>query len=174
MSLLRLRIARFFPWVSVVTLSALVGCASTTIIQSQPPGARILLNGAVAGSTPYAMTDTKIVGSTTQVRLEYPGYQPLDVTIARSEELDVLPLIGGIFLLVPFLWIMKYQPTHMYELQPGFGPPPMGTAYIPAPAGAAFPPPATPGPLPQAPGPAGYPAPPPGYPPPAGYPPPRP
>jgi hypothetical protein len=170
MTLRRLRLAASFPFIAAVTLGAFAGCASSTVLQSQPPGARVVINGAAVGNTPYTITDTKIVGSTTQIRLEYPGYQPLDVTLSRNEELDVAALIFGILLLVPLLWVMKYQPAHVYQLQPAGAwqgsPPPAGgypppAGYPPPPAG--YPPP-----------PAGYPPPPAGYPPPpAGYPPPR-
>jgi hypothetical protein len=30
-------------------------------------------------------------------------------------------IIGGIFVFVPFLWVMKYNPTHTYELTPRSG-----------------------------------------------------
>jgi hypothetical protein len=146
MSLIRLRVGRSFPLLGIVTLSAFAGCASSTIIDTRPTGARIFLDGAPMGTTPYTMTDTKIVSSSTQVRLEHPGYETLNLTISRSEELDVLPLIGGIFLLVPFLWVMKYHPTHYYELQPASGARPTApqsappAAYPPPPAG--YPPPA--------------------------------
>jgi hypothetical protein len=103
-------------------------CASTTVIHSQPAGARIYLDGQPVGVTPYTMTDTKIVGSTTMVRLEYPGYEPTTGFISRNEELDVLALIGGLLVLVPFLWIMDYRPMHVFELRPlgaypGYAPP---------------------------------------------------
>ncbi|HVR03033.1 MAG TPA: PEGA domain-containing protein [Polyangia bacterium] len=154
----RLRLARCFPSACAVTLCAFAGCASSTVLQTQPPGARVSINGAVVGNTPYTLTDTKIVGSSTPIHFEYPGYAPLDVTISRSEEVDVLPLIAGIFVLIPLLWVMKYQSTHLYQLQPP------GPGYAPAPNGWA--PPAQGYPPPPA-GPAGYPPPPPGYPPPA-------
>jgi hypothetical protein len=160
MSLIRLRLAGLFPVIGAVTLGAFAGCASSTVLQSQPPGARVLLNGLPVGTTPYTMTDTKIVGSTTMIRLEYPGYQPLDTVISRNEEVDVLALIGGLLVLVPFLWVMRYQAAHLYVLQPGYPQPPS--------AGGWGQPPGAPPP-----GPAGYPPPPAGYPPPAqAYPPP--
>jgi len=178
---LRLRLGWLFRAVTALTLVAFASCASTTVIRTQPPGARVIIDGAVVGTTPYAMTDTKIVGTSTRLRLEYPGYQPLDTAIVRNEELEVIALIGGILVLVPFLWIMKYQPEHNYQLQMGgmappsqFGsypppsngyPPPANGAYPPA--NNSYPPPASPNPS----GPAGYPPPPPGYPPPAAYPP---
>jgi hypothetical protein len=160
MTLRGLRLAPRFPAIAAVTLCAFTGCASTTVLQSQPPGALVKINGVQVGTTPYTHSDTKIVGTTTPIRLEAPGYKPMDVMIQRNEEVDPLALIGGIFLLVPFFWVMRYHPTHMYQLVPeGAG----GPAAAP---GAPVPPPAYPPPE-AGPGPAGYPPPPPGYPPPA-------
>jgi hypothetical protein len=168
MSLIRFRLAQLFPIAGVITLLAFTGCVSSTLLQSQPPGARVFLNNVPVGVTPYTMSDQNIVGTATQVRLEYPGYQPLNTYIVRNEELDPLALIGGCFLLVPFLWVMKYSATHYYQLQPAVGPPP---GWQPPQDQGGYPPPA-PGAYP--PGPAGYPPPPPGYPPAAGQPQPAP
>jgi hypothetical protein len=170
MSLTRLRFAHSFPLLTAVVACAVAGCASSTVLQSNPTGARVTMNGVVVGMTPYTMTDTKIIGSTTPIRLEYPGYQPLDTAIVRNEELEVGALVAGVFLLVPLLWVQKYQSVHMYQLQPAdpYAQQP-ADPYAQQPAA----PYAQPAPAPAYPpaGPAGYPAPPPGYPP-AQYPPP--
>ena len=79
----------------------------------------MFIDGSMVGTTPYTMEDTHIVGTSTHIRLEYPGYAPTDASIKRSEEFDVVACIGGVFLLVPFLWIMGYKADHNYELQPG-------------------------------------------------------
>jgi hypothetical protein len=185
MSLHRFRLGRFFPIVCLITVAAFAGCASSTVLQSQPPGARVFLNGVPVGTTPYTMTDTNMSGTATQVRFEYPGFEPFNAMIVRSEELDPLALIGGIFLLVPFLWILGYQPTHFFTMQPlggaqpptggGWGAPPPQGCYPPGPPAQGGYPPAPPpqGGYPPGPPPAGYPPPPPaGYPPPPpGYPP---
>lgn len=115
-----------------ITLSlalVLAGCASSTVIRSNVPGARVFLNGAYVGNTPYTMTDTKFVGSITRVRIEAPGYSPTSANITRSEEFSAGACIGGVFLLVPFLWIMGYKAEHFYLLggqqqqqQPGYPP----------------------------------------------------
>lgn len=110
--------------VFAIILSAtifLTGCGSTTMIQSRPDNAKLYLNGEYMGTTPYAHRDTKIVSSTTIVTLEKEGYQTFNTSFSRDEELDVGALIGGIFLLVPFLWIMKYKPFRTYEMNPEFG-----------------------------------------------------
>ena len=96
----------------------LSSCASTTMIQSTPSGSKVYLNGEPVGKTPYSHTDTKIVGSTTTVKLEKEGYEPLNTSFSRNEEADVGAIIGGIFVLIPFFWTMKYKPTHTYELSP--------------------------------------------------------
>ncbi|WP_194973915.1 PEGA domain-containing protein [Aquiflexum lacus] len=96
----------------------LAGCGSTTMIQSRPDNAKVYLNGEYMGTTPYAHRDTKIVSSTTIVTLEKEGYQPFNTSFSRDEELDVGALIGGLFLLFPFLWIMKYKPFRTYEMKP--------------------------------------------------------
>ena len=93
-------------------------CSSTTLIQSSPSGAKVYLNGEYTGVTPYTHTDTKIVGSSTQVRLEKEGYETLNTAFSRNEDADVGAIIGGIFFLFPFLWTMKYKPVRTYELVP--------------------------------------------------------
>lgn len=99
----------------------LTSCASTTIIQSTPSGAKVYVNGERAGTTPYPYRDTKIVGSQITIKLEKDGYDPLNTSFSRDEEVDIGAVIGGFFLMVPFLWTMKYKPTHTYELIPASG-----------------------------------------------------
>lgn len=135
----------------VACAAGLMACTSTTMIRSNPPGARVFLDGEYVGTTPYTMSDTKIVGSTTLLRLEAPGYRPVNALLKRDEEVDIGACIAGVFLLVPFLWVMGYQAEHAYTL---------------APAAYGYPPPGDPGPPGSPPQPApghphGYPPPPP-------------
>jgi hypothetical protein len=118
---------------AIAVATALVfasGCASSTLIKSTPPGAKVYLDGELVGNTPHTMTDTKIVGSTTHVRLELEGYETFSASISRNEEFDVGACIGGVFVLVPFLWIEKYKPEHNYELTPLKQTPKAGTAPV--------------------------------------------
>lgn len=105
---------------SVILAAAVLlsSCASTTLIQSTPSGARVYINDEPVGTTPYMHSDTKIVGSTSIVKLEKDGYQPVVTTITRDEKLDAGALIGGILVTIPFLWILEYKPVHKYELKP--------------------------------------------------------
>lgn len=93
-------------------------CSSTTLIQSDPSGAKVYMNGEYKGVTPYSYSDTKIVASSTDVRLEKEGYETLHTVLSRDERVDVGAIVGGVFFLFPFLWTMKYNPTHTYELRP--------------------------------------------------------
>lgn len=118
----------FLRLVAVTTVLAFFSaCASSTVIESKPTGAKVFLNGEPVGKTPYTMTDTKFVGSSTTVRLEAEGYEPYTAVISRTEEVDVGPVVAGICMswtflgLAFFLWTMKYKSNHMYELQPRGG-----------------------------------------------------
>lgn len=107
--------------ITSILLASLVlfaSCASTTLIQSVPNGAKVYIDGQPVGTTPYSYSDTKIVGSSTTVRLEKDGYDPLNTVIVRNERADVGAIVGGLFFWVPFLWTMEYNPTHTYELNP--------------------------------------------------------
>jgi hypothetical protein len=45
-------------------------CSSSTLIMSEPSNAKLYLNGQYVGTTPYQHKDKKVVGTTTNVRLE--------------------------------------------------------------------------------------------------------
>lgn len=104
----------FCLWLAI----SVTGCTSTTLINSVPEGATVYLNGERVGTTPYTHSDTKIVGSSNTVTLKKNGYQDFTVVFSRSEEASVGAIIGGVFVLVPFLWTMGYKPTHTYEMTP--------------------------------------------------------
>ncbi len=93
-------------------------CSSTTMIQSSPSKAKVYLDGAFVGETPYLHRDSKIVGSSMVVKIEKEGFTPLVTTITKDEEVNVGAIIGGLFVVVPFLWTMQYQSAHNYILKP--------------------------------------------------------
>ncbi len=112
---------KIFNQITAVMLSTVIllsSCASTTIIKSSPSGAKLYMNGEPVGTTPYTHTDTKIVGSTTILKISNEGYEDFNGVLKRDEEVNVGAIIGGIFLLFPFLWVMDYKPTHNFDLVP--------------------------------------------------------
>ncbi len=104
--------------VIIAVASLLASCSSTTLIQSNPPKAKIFFDDFFMGETPYYHTDSRIVGSSFTIKLEKEGYQPLVSIITKDEEPDLGAIIGGCFFVVPFLWTLKYQEVHSYELKP--------------------------------------------------------
>lgn len=105
---------RFGAAAAALVFSA--GCASTTVIRSEPSGATVYIDGSKMGKTPYTYSDTKTVSSTTRIRLKLEGYEDFETLLVRNEEFQAGPCIGGVFFLVPFLWVMGYHPEHNYEL----------------------------------------------------------
>jgi hypothetical protein len=104
---------------AVVLLAALLSsCASTTLIQTIPGGAKLYVDGSPVGPTPYSLRDSKITGASTSIRIEAEGYEPLNTVITKDEEVNVGAIVGGVFFLIPFLWTMQYKPVRTYELQP--------------------------------------------------------
>ena len=106
---------------AVVLLAATLlfaGCASSTMINSTPSGAKVVINGEAVGVTPYLYTDTKIVGSLVTLDLTLEGYEPIYTSFRRSEEFNVGTFIGGCFVWPFWLWTMDYKAKHNYELVP--------------------------------------------------------
>lgn len=114
-----MRDSKLFKAVSLAVLVSFAsGCASSTIINSNPSGASVYLNGEKVGTTPYTMTDNKIIGTTTTVRLTKAGCEDFNTVISRSEEFDAAPVILGFCLGIwPWLWAMKYKPSRSYDLE---------------------------------------------------------
>ena len=101
---------------SVIML--LSSCASTTLIESYPSRATVYIDNQKKGTTPYNHSDTKISGSAINVTLKKEGYEDFKTTIIRNERPDVGAIVGGFFVLIPFLWTMQYDSNHKYELDP--------------------------------------------------------
>lgn len=112
---------KFTSKLSAVLFTVIIlfsGCASSKLIQSDPTGAKVYINGEPVGKTPNLDSDTKILGSVTNVDLVKEGYEPLYASIERNEQVDVGAIVGGFFFGIPFLWSLQYNPTHNYELIP--------------------------------------------------------
>ena len=103
---------------SLAVIIFFASCSSSTMIVSNPSNAKLYVDAEMVGQTPYRHTDSKIVGSTTDIRIEKDGYKPLITDITKNEEADIGAIIGGLFVWVPFLWTLKYSPSHTFNLQP--------------------------------------------------------
>jgi len=92
-----------------------IGCSSTTTIRSTDSSAKIYVDGELKGTGVVTHSDTKMIGSSTSVRMEKPGCEPMFYSFSRNEEFDAGACAGGVLVLIPFLWIQKYKPEHIYE-----------------------------------------------------------
>jgi hypothetical protein len=102
-----------------VVLSLLfVGCASTTVIKSSPDHANIYIGDIKKGTTPYELTDTKVLYSSERVKLEKKGYKTLRTEIKKDATLNVGALVGGCFVGVPLLWLFGYEKEYFFEMEP--------------------------------------------------------
>ena len=103
--------------IAICMLIALISgaCASTTMIQTNDPSVKIYVDDEFRGTGSVSHSDTKIIGSTTTVQLKKDGCQTQSHSFSRNEEFDAGAFAGGVFVLVPFLWIQKYRPVHNYE-----------------------------------------------------------
>ncbi|HZA50683.1 MAG TPA: PEGA domain-containing protein [Myxococcaceae bacterium] len=99
----------------MTVLALLNGCASTTVIRTTSPNAKIYVDGEYKGVGTVSHTDQKTIGATTHVRIQEEGCQAETFSFSRNEEFDVGACIGGWFLLIPWLWVMRYKPERTYE-----------------------------------------------------------
>ena len=99
-----------------VTFFLVLGCSSTTLIKSNPPSARLHIDGKFQGETPHFFSDKAVAGTMRTVTLKKEGYKEF-AGVIRREKLSVPTLIGGIFLIVPFFWVLEYPPEYIFEME---------------------------------------------------------
>jgi len=94
----------------------LFGCASATLIKSNPPGAKLYLDGQFKGETPYTYSDKAAAGTMRTVTLKKEEYKDFTGNIKR-EQLSVPAVIGGIFFLIPLIWVLEYPSQYTFEME---------------------------------------------------------
>jgi hypothetical protein len=99
----------------LLILTTLVSCSSTTIIRSSDSAARIYVDGEFRGKGSAVWSDQKIVGSSTDVKIQKAGCEPVYYNFSRNEQFDAGACAGGVFVIFPFIWIMRYKPEHYFE-----------------------------------------------------------
>jgi hypothetical protein len=101
---------------SIVVFFFLFGCASATVVKSNPPAAKLYLEGQLKGETPYTYADRAAAGTMRTVTLKKEGYKDFTGHIKR-EQLSVGALIGGLFFLIPLIWILEYPSEYTFEME---------------------------------------------------------
>ena len=93
-------------------------CSSSKIIETQPPGARVYIEGEFVGTTPYELKDRRVFWQKTRVRVKKDGYFPEECIASRSETLNPGAFIGGFLFWPTFLWAGAYEPETVIYLSP--------------------------------------------------------
>jgi hypothetical protein len=70
---------------TIIVLFILIGRAGSTIIKSNPPGAKLYFDGSFKGETPYTHTDRSIAGTWRNITLKKEGYKDVTGHIKREE-----------------------------------------------------------------------------------------
>ena len=93
-------------------------CASTTTIGVIPRSveAEIYADGKYIGDAPAVLKDSKISGAGTMITIVAEGYEDYKAYIEKSDHINMGALVGGIFLVVPYIWIMGYEPYYEFYL----------------------------------------------------------
>ena len=109
------------PFLKIVTLTILynlaISCASTTLIKTNDRNVKIYADGEYIGRGEVSYTSTKIVGSSTVIGLRKDACKERFYNLSRNEEFSAGNCLGGVFLLVPLLWVMDYKAVHQYEFE---------------------------------------------------------
>ena len=92
------------------------GCSSHTLIQTDPPGAKVYIDGLLRGTSPLEYSDRAISEEEKKVILKKEGYETEYFSI-RKEKFKWGPFWGGVFCAFPFIWILGYPPGYFVELE---------------------------------------------------------
>ena len=103
--------------IAVLALCGMIAaCTSSTMINSEPKGASVYVDGQKLGKTPYLVSDSKTFFTKTTLTLKKDGYEDVNAFITKDGSINIGACIGGVFFLIPFLWIKDYQPVYNFEL----------------------------------------------------------
>lgn len=106
---------RIFLALASVVLST--GCVSTTILQSNPPDAKVLIDGSARGQTPYTHSETVTAFTHHAVTIQKDGYKDVNGLIA-ADQWQAGKLVASILCFLPgILFSTEYPPTYNYNLE---------------------------------------------------------
>ncbi len=109
--------------VAAIALLGLGACASQTRINSNPPGAEVLVDGRYIGVTPAIFTESSTWNWTAHLlTLRRPGFATLSAPIAASE-VSVGRLVASALFCWPMLFaVTSYPEVYDFPLSPLPGP----------------------------------------------------
>jgi len=103
---------------ALITLALMVsvaGCSTMVTIQSDPPGADIILNNQKIGKTPFAVKLSDFAFNSYDVLLKKDGYVDFHGRVAKEAKAGAI--VGGFFLWgIPWLWCYGPQPYQTFYM----------------------------------------------------------
>ena len=91
------------------------GCASTTTINSTPPGARVTVDGVMLGNTPVMYEDDMVfLWTKKQVRLDKTGYNTHVGQIKAT--FSPIYIVVGILCCLPVVALGEFKPSYSFVL----------------------------------------------------------
>ncbi|MFH0901535.1 MAG: PEGA domain-containing protein [Pseudomonadota bacterium] len=110
--------------VLVVAATLVGGCATTTRIGTKPAGAKVIIDGALVGTTPTVFHDSRGLPKRYHVEIYREGSQPIDMYV--DSQMDWTFGLLGLFLSPLFyLWAWNLDDDMTVSLRPAEGGNPM-------------------------------------------------
>jgi len=116
------------PFISLASIGvclAALGCAHAALVETDPPGAELFVNGTQVGITPYAIQDTVGGGDRYEIVLKKPGYAIKQETLIQDQfswPRGVASVACGACTLglgcLGLLWSWELQDRYSYVLEP--------------------------------------------------------
>ncbi len=91
---------------------------SHVLINTEPQGAEVYVDGTYVGQAPVQYGDNAIVGTSHRVEVRMEGYHPTYAEFRRSGNVNAGALIGGFCCWPIWLWVVDYPPVLLYRLRP--------------------------------------------------------
>ena len=77
-------------WKAALAAVLLAGCAHPVVIDSEPPGASVLVDGTLIGKTPVSFVDRSGFKRSYEVTVSLDGYRPLHQVLTQQFQPTVL------------------------------------------------------------------------------------
>ena len=93
-----------------------VACSHRVTINTNPPGAKVYVDGNLIGVSPASFVEKSGFGKSYQLKVEKEGYQTLNTT--EKQTVNVLYLVLSILLCLPaILFSFTLEDSYTYTLQ---------------------------------------------------------
>lgn len=106
---------------------SVVGCTHPMSINSEPPGAKVWVDGNFQGVTPLTyQAKRKAFGGGMVIKVEKEGYKSVQRSYVSEADTGeaVLTVVGGLVCCVPIFaapWVWKYPASVNFDLEEGSG-----------------------------------------------------